>query len=75
MTNVTANNLINSDWCLDINLTDEVRLDSESLDADVVIESIIVPIVGSFGITGALNVWADLIYVINYKETSSAFWY
>ena len=56
MTNVTADNLINSDWCLDTNLTDEVRLDSDSLVVDVVIESIIVPIVGSFGITGALNV-------------------
>ena len=52
MTNVTANNLTNSDWCLDINLTKEEHLDSDSLDVDVVIESIIVPIVGSFGIAG-----------------------
>ena len=52
MTNVTANNFTNSDWCLDINLTKEEHLDSDSLDVDVVIESIIVPIVGSFGIAG-----------------------
>ena len=52
MTNATANNFTNSDWCLDTNLTKEEHLNSDSLDVDVVIESIIVPIVGSLGITG-----------------------
>ena len=57
MTNSTANNFNNSDWCLGTNLTKEEHLDSDSLDVDVVIESIIVPIVGSFGIGGRWTSW------------------
>ena len=56
MTNATANNLVTSDWCLDINQTEEVRLHSDILDADFVIESILVPMVGAFGIAGGLTV-------------------
>ena len=56
MTNSTANNLVTSDWCLDINQTEGVSLPSDNLYVDFVIESILVPMVGAFGIAGGLTV-------------------
>ena len=56
MTNATANNLVTSDWCLDINQTEEVGLNTDSLNVDFVIESILVPMVGACGIAGGLTV-------------------
>jgi len=70
MSNVTEKNITTSDWCIDIsNLTEEVALDTDSLDVDVVIESIIVPIVGTFGIAG--NIVS--ILVLSKKEFQETF--
>ena len=51
MLNIDDRNITMSEWCTSDNSTEEDN-SPDSVDVDMVIEGIIVPLVGTFGIAG-----------------------
>ena len=51
MLNIDDRNITMSEWCTSVNSTEEDN-SPDSVDVDMVIEGIIVPLVGTFGIAG-----------------------
>ena len=55
MLNIDDRNITMSEWCTSVNSTAEDN-SPDSVDVDMVIEGIIVPLVGTFGIAGEREV-------------------
>ena len=51
MLNIDDRNITMSEWCTSVNSTADDNF-SDGVDVDMVIEGIIVPLVGTFGIAG-----------------------
>ena len=70
MTIGTANYLTNSDWCIENNLTKAIYTDTDNIEVNVMIESIIVPIVGSSGIAGCpFHLFTSQSTILIYRES------
>ena len=66
MLNIDDRNITMSEWCTSDNSTEEDNF-PDSVDVDMVIEGIIVPLVGTFGIAGDKYwiIFSSTIYAIN----------